>query len=671
MIRGWAVRTVIGKELLEVARDRRTLFLMVILPLLVYPLLFLATTQVAVSQVQKIQATTVRIGVTAEVPSGLRDQLQPKDRIELVPTTLDRGLAMVQSGELAGLLTVTETHSGGLAGGGTVALHLAYDATSETSNRAQGQLKERLTEWRKRLVAARLVARDLPPSLLHPISLRSENIAPARKVSGHLLGQIVPLLIVMMVVLGAFYPAIEVTAGEKERGTLQTLLTAPLRPLEIILAKFVAVCAVAFIAGLANILSIGLLLLMVKFMPGADALPFDVGISGGALAIIGLVSLLVGLLFSAVMMTVAVLARTFKEAQAYTTPVYLLSVAPVMFAQLPGMRLTGVLAFIPGLNQALLMREELEGTATAQQIFAVVVSSLVFTAGTLVVAARIFERESILLGEAGVRALFTDDGRRRPTLVPRPGEAIALLAICFVLFFYAGGALQAWRLLAGLAISHWGLLLGAVLAFIGIKHLDPVATLGLRKPGWRPLAAALLLGLSLWYPVGLGLEWLVSPDPDDPTARMLASLLSGAPLWALLLVIAATPAVTEEFLFRGVLLRALQPWFSPRAVLWTTALLFGAFHMSAARMIPTTLLGLVLGALALRSGSIFPGMLFHLLHNGASLLIARLEVKVPGVTTRGALVPWHVALVVVSLALGLWCLRASKPSPRLPADSPD
>ncbi len=670
-MRWWVVKTLLFKELLEVVRDRRSLFLMIFLPLLMYPMLFLVTSQVAVNQIQKIEAELAPVGITAEaVPEGLSERLTAEDNIDLKALG-DADPKKALTGDHVKLVVVVPAdYEQRLAGDGTLDVNLLYDQTDMTALRVRGQMRDLLRKWGKDIVKARLAGRELPLTLAQPLTVKTESIAPPKKVGGHLLGQIVPLLIVMMVVLGAFYPAIEVTAGEKERGTLQTLLTAPVAPLEIISGKFLSVFFVAAITATANIASLGLLFGMVKLMPDGMAASIDLGITATTLLLMGFIAVLIGLMFSALMMTVAVLARTFKEAQAYMTPVYLLCVLPVIFAQLPGMQLVGLLQLVPGLNQALLLREVLEGTVNTQHIFAVVVSSLIYTFGTLLIAARIFEREAILLGEAGVMGLFRSDGTARArALIPRPSEALALAAIVFLLLFYAGSVAQAWHLLGGLAFTQWVLIAVPVVVFIRVKKLDAAQTLGLRRPESKATVAALLLGCTCWYPLMLLAGWWESHspvDPDDPSRRMMEELMQqlmgeSSPIWLLLLVIAASPAVCEELLFRGVLMRSMVGRFRTRTVVIWTALLFGAFHMSAARFIPTSLLGIVLALLALRSGSILPAMLFHFLHNGISVLLARLEIRVDGITVPGNPDPFQAVGVALVLAVAIALLVASRP----------
>jgi sodium transport system permease protein len=373
----------------------------------------------------------------------------------------------------------------------------------------------------------------------------------------------------------------------------------------------------------------------------------------------GVVVVVIGFLFSAIMMSVAVFAKTFKEAQSYMTPVYLICVVPVVFAQLPGMNLDGSLQVVPGINLALLLRFILEGTATAQQAFVVLVSSLVYTAATLVLAARIFERQSILLGQAGVMAIF-ESGQRK-SLLPSTGEGLALASVVFILLFYLGSIAQAWHLIAGLAITQWILILLPVLLFLRLKKLPIKSALGLAKPTSQSLVAATILGASIWYPITLAMQWLVSRESfDSPQFRaleeMLMGLLEGSPLWLLLLVLAVSPAVCEEILFRGVLMRSFLTSMRARSAVIISALIFGAFHMSAARFVPTVVLGVLLGFLALRGRSLFPAMLFHGLHNGITVLIHKMGWEIPGITSDQPPEPVHLGVSLALVGLGLWLI---------------
>ena len=669
-MRWWIVRTLLGKELLEVVRDRRSLFLMIVLPLVMYPVIFLLTAEMTAGQMAKIEAETARVLVTGQPTfDALRERIQEDHHIELVAPGPDEvPMEALGAGTAHAVLELPANFDAVLAGEGTASLVLHYDETREVSVRTRKQLREILAEWKVALVDSRLRSLGHGPELARPLEVEARNVAPPQKVGGYLLAQIVPMLIVLMIVLGAFYPAIEVTAGEKERGTLQTLLTAPITPLEIVTGKFLSVFAVALVTGAANIASIGLMFGMTQLLPAEAMSNIDLGLSWATVGLMGLLAVLIGLMFSAIMMTVAVLAKTFKEAQSYMTPVYLVCVLPVLFAQLPGVTLEGMLVYVPCVNQTLLLKEILSGTHDLQHFFIVVVTSLVYTGGVLIIAARIFEHEAILLGEAGISALLSPGDRPRiHETVPRLGQALALTAIVFLLLFYVGSVVQAWNVVLGLAITQWLLIGGAVGFFVWRWKLDFRATLGLRAAGARPLAAAALFGLASWYPLMLFANWVqrnAAPLPEaqrEVLERLNEALTTSAPLPVLLLVIAVSPALCEEALFRGVLLRSMAGRYRQRTIVLVTALLFGAFHMSVMRFAPTAALGVVAALLALRSGSLLPGVLFHAIHNGLVLLLGRYEPHVAGITVEGTPALLHLGAVALALGLGTWLLLTSRP----------
>ncbi|HIN85257.1 MAG TPA: CPBP family intramembrane metalloprotease [Myxococcales bacterium] len=659
MIRWPVVRTLIVKELLEVVRDRRSVFLMIVLPLLLYPLIFLATTTVAMHQLEVIEAEPASVAsVGAAMPAELRNRIEALDNLTLAKSGGAWAEERLSEGTIHVLIQMPLTTPTLMAAEKTVDIRLLYDETNETSLRARVQVREAIGTWNQDLIAVRLARHGLESGVAQPVTVASENVAPPAKVGGHLMGRILPLLIVLMVILGAFYPAIEVTAGEKERGTLQTLLTAPIRSIEIVTGKYVAVFCVAAVTGASNILAMASLFAMAAFLPEQALEQIDFALTATQILMMGVVVVVIGFLFSAIMMTVAVLAKTFKEAQSYMTPVYLLCVVPVVFAQLPGMNLEGALQVAPGINLALLLRFILEGTATVQQGFVVLVSSLVYTAATLVLAARIFERQSILLGHAGLSAVF--ESKERNGILPSTGEGLALAAIVFILLFYVGSVVQAWHLIAGMAVTQWILILMPVLIFLRWKKLPIKQALGLMAPSSRSLVAAAILGSSLWYPISLAMQWLVSKESfDSPQFRaledMLMGLLDGSPLWLLVLVLAVSPAICEEILFRGFVMRSLMTSMRAKTAIIISALLFGAFHMSAARFLPTTVLGVVLGFLAFRGRSLIPAMLFHGLHNGITVLIHKQGWPIPGITSEQApsLLHLTVSLVLVSIGVSL------------------
>ena len=683
MIRFWVVRLMVGKELLEVLRDRRAMFLTIILPLLMYPLFFLATTQLAATTVQAIEAEEVQVAVVSErIPDALFGLVQPEEHLIFERMEANAASEGFARGDIAVILTLPEWTGEPLPDSSVISASLAFDSTRETSQRAKRQVERILAAWSDRIVGERLERLQLSDTFTSPLHVEPQNMAPPVKVGGHLLGTIVPMLIVLMIGLGAFHPAVEVTAGEKERGTLQTLLSAPLLPIEIVAGKFVGVLIMALLAGVSNLLSLVLLGGLAAAMPLPDDVLRDISLALSFEQVAALVwlTLLTALFFSALMMTVAVLARSYREAQAYTTPVYFMCVLPAMFAQLPGMDPSGPLAFVPGIGQALVMKAVLNDTAGLELIAQATVATTIFTGGILILAAKIFENEAVMFGETGLTGIIPqrrDEGGG----VPRPSDTLAFAAVVAVLYIYLGSALQmsgpgdeGAGLLVGLTLSQWCILGSPCFLWLRWRRYDVARSLGLRLPSARYLAAALFLGLTAWYPASLLASLFQSPGSSE-AAQQLASQLfpeDASFLWVFF-VVAVTPAVCEELLVRGVILRAFERQFRVRTVAIATGVMFGAFHMSVSKFVPLTAMGVMMGYLALRSGSLLPGVLFHLLNNGMAVVLSLSPPNIPGLTEEDGFHWLPATLSLLGLAVGgrlLCCAAQSNDEPESEASTP-
>jgi len=216
----------------------------------------------------------------------------------------------------------------------------------------------------------------------------------------------------------------------------------------------------------------------------------------------------------------------------------------------------------------------------------------------------------------------------------------------------------------GVALSQWGLLLLPALLILRWKRLSLTRSFALHAPKARDLLGGALLGCSLWYPLMLVARWIMTGDADpSPSASddLLSDLVSETPVWQLLAVLALTPAVCEELLFRGVFLSALRDRMRPLYAALLCGFLFGAFHLSLVGFVPKTILGIVLSLIVLQCGSVWPAIAFHAIHNGISLLIARLGVSLPGIVDDASPVLWQLALACTASVLGA-ILLARRPS---------
>jgi ABC-2 type transport system permease protein/sodium transport system permease protein len=342
--------------------------------------------------------------------------------------------------------------------------------------------------------------------------------------------------------------------------------------------------------------------------------------------------------FSAVLLAVTSFARSFKEAQAYLIPLMLLSLAPALISVVPGVEFDALLAVTPLVNIVLLARDLFEGGVDATPATVAILSTAMYALAAISVAARTFGTDAILYGS---QATWSDLFRRplgQPS-VPTVSGAMLVFAVLFPCYFLATGLLaqlQYVSLSTRLVLSG----VATVVLFAGfplvVAVLQGVPRGEAFQLKWARLPAVLgagLLGVSLW-PIAheifllnetIGLATL-SEERIDAARQLLDSWHQVSP-FLVLGSLAVAPAVCEELLFRGYLMRALLAATSPRKAILLSAGLFGLFHVLATnvlmteRLLPSTFLGLILGWVCWRSRSVLPGMLLHALHNGVLLMM--------------------------------------------------
>ncbi len=636
------------KELKETIRDRRTIVTLLLMPLLVYPLLsmglnrFLLTsgTGGAIDQ-------PYTIGVQTE-PEGLllRSWLtDPRSNPpESIVKAAEGGVA-----DFRIVITSAETPKEALSEnkidvGATVEMSSPPKVTfiafagDNASQMCQRILTERM-QW-LRLGYAESAAGQTARTYLPPVEVQVEDIGEAPQASA--LATIVPLVLVLMTITGAVYPAIDLTAGERERGTMESLMASPVPRFYVLFAKYVAVVTVALLTALANLLAMFATLWASRLLPlltgGNEAFPWI-----AVLQILGLLILFSGF-FSAVLLSLTSFAKSFKEAQAYLIPVMLLSLTPGMLALMPGVNLSGPMAIAPLINIVLLARDVLSGNIHSASALAAVISTVGYAGAALAIAAKLFGSDAVTrTSEQSIGSLFQRPLRESD--VPSVQSAALMLATLVPIYFVVSNVLIRVVVASRESLSISTQLLLNAIALIATFGMVPLVaayfgrnryrtTYRLKRPTPVAIVGSVLLGLGAWAAAH---EAFVLADAmgigglDEERIRETLSKLDAftkAPPLILVACLALTPAIIEELCFRGFLFSSLSKVLSPARVIIVTSLIFGLFHVLTGnallveRFIPTTLLGLLLGWIAYRTGSVIPGMVMHFVHNALLELVA-------------------------------------------------
>jgi sodium transport system permease protein len=396
------VGIVYRKELTEALRDRRTVISTILVPLLLFPVLSVGFGSLAVALVGKAKEEVPKVmlrggGDSAEVVEGLKKL----DKIEIVAETPDWKDQIINK-EIRAAVEIPAGFQADIAQQKSDTVHIYNYEGEMKSEFASDKVEKYLKDYSDTLVKGRLAAKNLPVGVLKPFEFKRENVAPPEKVSGAAFGGIIGYMVILLCMTGAMYPSMDLTAGEKERGTMETILSSPVSRMHLVLGKFFLILTAALGTAALSVLSMGVSFSVLSHYTSQSA--------GGREAATGLIlklgpktvisvflmALPIAVLFSATLMTIALFAKTYKEAQSYLTPMTFVVIIPAVAAMLPGVELTPKLSLVPILGTSLLCKELVAGTYHWNLIAIIFASNCVYATVALFLAIKMFQRESVL-----------------------------------------------------------------------------------------------------------------------------------------------------------------------------------------------------------------------------------------------------------------------------------
>ncbi|MEJ7807165.1 MAG: ABC transporter permease, partial [Telluria sp.] len=231
---------------------------------------------------------------------------------------------------------------------------------------------------------------------LNPILLQEISTAGKRERFGAVVGGFLPYILLMVCLMAAMYPAIDLGAGEKERGTLETLLLAPIDRSQIVLAKFLVLFTVGLASALLMVASLGLLLaVFANRIEGALAQVVRT-VGFGDLAMVALMLMPTAAIFASILLAISIYAKSYKEATGMVSPLMMLVIVPIAVAMLPGVELNWFWSMVPLTNVSLAMKELVKGTMDYRMFAAILLSTTLIAAALLAWCRWWFNREEVL-----------------------------------------------------------------------------------------------------------------------------------------------------------------------------------------------------------------------------------------------------------------------------------
>jgi sodium transport system permease protein len=397
-----AVGTVYGKELRDSLRDRRTVISMIFMPTVLMPLLLLGIGKITSSVVTKARAEVPRIMVVGGTDSpDIRAELEKTGKFRVEAATPD-WRALISEKKVRAAVEIPAGFEKGLDAGSAPAITLYNYQGELKSGMAEQELSAFFTRLRTRTTAKLLAARGMPAKIARPFEVTQQNVAPPEKVGGNLFGGIVPYFIVIICLMGTMYPAMDMTAGEKERGTMETLLCSPAPRTAIVLGKFLMVLTASLASVVVSLVSLVASIAVLGSAMGAGsggpAGPGSAAMTIDPLGLLGVLAIVlpVAVLFSAMVLSISLFAKSVKEAGSYLTPLAFILIFPCGIGLIPGVELNFQLALVPIVNISLVCKEMLSGVWHWGYIAVIFGSMAVYAAGALALAVWLFRRENVI-----------------------------------------------------------------------------------------------------------------------------------------------------------------------------------------------------------------------------------------------------------------------------------
>jgi sodium transport system permease protein len=682
--------TICCHDLLDQVRDRRTLFMIIILPLVLYPLAGELIVNLAVGQQLRPKNITVinppvvldnaasqfnskllitfasqfaaiptfnsspvvTAGVMAFILSG-QDQAPPLFVIEngklrigpeylkddalallanwdqksldssvlLDPQMLEQAAQKLISDGADAVLVFPEKFAQRVEQGETVPIVLFLNEKDDSIKLMEGQLRGLISRWGAKLRSARFLAHGLTPNfhqvieVVEPDSSKTGAGLSRNSIQKEITGaikRILPLMLVMWALVGALYPAIDLCAGEKERGTMETLLISAASRQEIVYGKFLAIWTFSTATALLNIITMGLTAthLAMTYM--------NIGVFNPLLLFWAVLLLLpLGAFFSALSLAIGAYARSSREGQYYLMPLVMMTLPLVLITLAPGTKLDLPTCFIPITGISILLQELMDGSNYDLKHMVYLVLVLAATASyaylALQWAVRQFNREEVLFREAEPfhwPSIFKSFLPARKTL---SGVGTAVIAYFLALLFMHLPKEYWGRLRVDPAVA--GIIPIGLLLLFWMKN--PGQLIAWRTPGWAGILIAMVVGFAL-IPVMAQLSLL---DGKAEVFKNLFDQLQKGNLGAqgsvslgpiVILSFLILPLIVNEFVFRGFLLGNIKASTGMVEACGMTALLFAAQSFQPVRFLPDLVSGFFFALLVLRFNSLWVAIIAHL-----------------------------------------------------------
>ena len=632
------VASLLKKELLNIIRDKKSFIIMILLPLLMFPFM-IGIMSIVLTTFTKVDPV-IKFGVNYEITDDFKNfvnDYSDKYKIKIIYDSEDNLKELFANEEL-GIYVINN--------GNDYVLH--YDENN-TSNFANSSIVENIYEdYREVYLKERFSELNVDYEAIKDtfnIKFEQESVTEM----GSLIPSVISMVLVMIISSVCFSVAIDVTTSEKEKGTLETLLSLPIKKSELITSKYITVFLLSSLAGFLTYIS----LFCTLFFAGNTLSRLGVmsiTISFKILIIYLISILLISLLFSGLLLSVTIFSKNLKEAQNSLYPleifVTIVSMLP-MFGIKPSMKL----ALIPFVNISLLFNSTLSSTIDLSFAIISFLSTIIYSILLIMILSKLYNQEDVLFSSKALSYIKFKNGKSRAICFSVMTSLLIALIVLVLSYYFSFIFINTSKYLL-FAIMPLTILIVVTIASILVR-LDVKNCFKINGFKMRKLHIYLMIFVSTFVISNFAVEVLIKSFPNIlENYSQFDAILSVDNLWLSILTVAFLPAVFEELLFRGVIFTSFNKKYGVYLAIVISALLFGIYHMNWVQGINAFILGLALAYIYFKSNSLFVPIVFHFINNLISVLIDyyKIDIQIPN-SYNVYFIICSIGLLVLSLYL--------------------
>jgi sodium transport system permease protein len=647
--------TIYKKEMLDILRDKRTVLSTIVIPIVIYPLLMIGMSSLMSRQEQKIENQSAIIYIDNRIKDAnsakITEALTSVENIQIM-NEVDDPFALLDENLVKAILTITDSISD--SGHQIIKVKISYNASDEKATSVFGQINKIIQDVKDDIVGERLKEINVASDILNAVEVMEDNVAPPEQMFGFFIGKILPYLLIMMTISSGAVVASDLVAGEKERGTLETILVSAANRNELVFGKYLTIITVSIVTVFLNLFSMYISIQHMLSQSGLEIESIELPIGNFALILVAMLPLVT--LFAAVLLSISTFSRNIKEAQSYQMPLMLLGMMAAMISMFPAFELNVGMALIPVINIALLFKDIMMSNFNLNLFLIVVGSTLFLDFIAIYFSVSLFNNESILFRTSEEKSLKFW-GKEKKNIFNEQFTTIYFLAM-LVIFYYIGSSWQVENMEMGLIKTQLIIIALPVFLILRISKADIKKTLRLQNTDIRNYFVPIIASIPVVIVAAIISQVinLIYPFPESYLENLQKVInMSNFPLWKNILIIAVLPGICEELMFRGFIIRGFEKRGFWSAII-ITSLLFAVFHLDPFRFIPVGVLGIWMGYLLLKTGSIFVPILAHVLNNSLAVLLSRDYIPFIGkIVEDGELPYWTIipALILIYI-IYLW-----------------